>query len=71
MSTRAKPEKRDGNVGVRIDRKRGRDLCLFRVFEDAGGEREFTLYLSVDEASRLADLLDEALDRLEQIEAHG
>lgn len=71
MSTRAKPEKRDGNVGVRIDRKRGRDLCLFREFEDAGGVREFTLYLSVDEASRLADLLDDALDRLEQIEAHG
>ena len=66
------PERRDGNVGVRLTRpKRGRGIVLFREFEDAGGVREFTLYLDKDEAERLADLLDQALDRLDQIEAHG
>ena len=66
------PERRDGNVGVRLTRpKRGRGIVLFREVEDAGGVREFTLYLDKDEAERLADLLDQALDRLDQIEAHG
>lgn len=62
--TRRKAEISNGNVGVRLDKKRGRDLCLYRTFEDAGGERDFTLYLSVDEAERLADALDEMLDRV-------
>lgn len=56
-------EKREGNVGARRTApKRGREICLFRVFEDAGGSREFTLYLDEDEAWRLADALDELLD---------
>lgn len=71
MSTRRVPEKRNGNVAVRLERKRNRDICLVRTFEDAGGERDFTLYLSRDEAERMADLLDDALDRLDQIEQHG
>lgn len=52
----------DGNVGARIDPKRGRDVCLFRLTQnDESGPREFTLYLSLDEAERLADSLDELL----------
>lgn len=63
MSTpRARKEIADGNVGVRRDPKRGRTVCLYRRFEDAGGDRDFTLYLSVDEAERLADALDDFLD---------
>lgn len=57
----------DGNVGVRIDRKRGREVCLYRTFEDAGGSRDFTLYLSVDEAERLADQLDVVLDKIKPL----
>ena len=57
----------DGNVAVRVGpAKRGRGICLARTFEDAGGSRDFTLWLNQSEAERLADLLDDALDRLEQ-----
>lgn len=48
-------------MAARKDRKRGRDMCLVREFEDGGGTREFTLYLSWDEAERLADCLDQLL----------
>ena len=57
-----KPEVRDGNVVVRLDPRHGRDWVLVREFEDAGGKREFTLWLSRDELERLLDAADTALD---------
>lgn len=59
----------NGNVGARVQPKRGREVCLWRTFEDAGGSREFTLYLSFDEAERLADALDELLAEMERARA--
>ena len=64
MSTEQKQHQHAGNVGAKIDMKRGRDVCLYRTFEDAGGTRDFTLYLSRDEAVRLADCLDALLDEV-------
>ena len=58
------PPVSEGNVGVRVNHKRGRDICLYRSFEDGGGTRDFTLFLTVDEAERLADCLDEMLERI-------
>ena len=68
MSTQP-TEFRDGNVGVRLVRpKRGRGIVLFREFEDAGGVREFTLYLDQDEAERLFDC---GVDAFDQIDGDG
>jgi len=56
---------RQGNVVARATRpRRGRGIVLVREFEDAGGVREFTLWLDADEASRMADALDDLLDRI-------
>lgn len=49
----------NGNVGARIKPKYGRDLFLYRDQPD--GHR-MTLYLTFDEAERLAESLDELLD---------
>lgn len=67
--TRAGATARLGNVAARAERpKRGRGIVLVREFEDAGGTREFTLYLDVDEAERLADCLDAVLAHIEDAE---
>lgn len=62
MSTQV-TENFENNVGVRFDPvgKRGREIVLVRRFEDAGGVREFTLYLGIAEAQAMADLLDQIL----------
>lgn len=58
----------DGNVGVRIQPKRGRDICLWRTFTDGGGTtREFTLYLTTEEADRLFNCLADCLDAMEAV----
>lgn len=60
--TRKKPEVRIGNVFARKDPKHGRDYVVGRVFEDAGGVREFTLWLSKEELENILDAADELLE---------
>lgn len=60
----SKPEVRRSNVFARKDPKHGRDFVIGRTFEDAGGVREFTLWLSREE---LEDVLDSADDLLEKL----
>lgn len=65
MSTKRARNVQRGSVGAKqiknpSPQMRGRDICLYRMF----GEKEFTLYLTAEEAEDVADALDELLDSI-------
>lgn len=61
--TRRKPLKKfiDGNVGASEARQGYGDI---RLWVETPDEYQHSLYITVDEAERLADLLDQLLDEL-------
>jgi len=67
MPTKRRKTFEDGNVGTRLQPpKFGRGVVLFRRVQDyVDGPPEFTLFLTRDEAERLADTLDEMLEWME------